>query len=191
MQKTVTHLWSVPVYETNITVAENLVDYVKNSQYERVFAENGSMSKNLNVLDDNIDLKNKIENEIKKFLNEYIGVTKDIKFVIKSSWIVKHKQNDYAHSHYHKGIFTGVYYVKAPENCGNLVLHNNPQFNNCFSTSLNLDFEKRNLINCEGHSIKVEEGKLVIFPSQVYHSTEKNINVDDRYCIAFDIFIGD
>ena len=37
--------------------------------------------------------------------------------------------------------------------------------------------------------IKVKEGLLLIFPSQLLHSVAKNLSSEDRFVIAFNCFI--
>ena len=38
-------------------------------------------------------------------------------------------------------------------------------------------------------SIISGDGMLVVFPSQVVHNVEKNMTENERYAVAFDVFI--
>ena len=188
----VTHLWPTPVFEKIIPVKDDWKSYAINSKYIRMDSDNGYISSNKFLLDDLSELKEEITINILNFVHNHISVERSKWFVINKSWIVKHNPNDYAHLHYHWGsVFTGVYYLKTPENCGDLVVHKNPLTDNVISSSYGLKYNKNNLINCDGHSIKADEGRLVIFPSTVYHNVEKNQSNEDRYSIAFDVIIKD
>ncbi len=188
----VTHLWPTPVFEKIIPVKDDWKSYAINSKYYRMNSDNGHMSTNQSVLDDLSELKEEITINILNFVHNHISIERNRWFVIKKSWIIKHNPNDYAHMHHHWGsVFTGVYYLKTPENCGDLVVHKNAITDNFISSSYGLKYSKNNLINCDGHSIKADEGRLVIFPSTVYHNVEKNQSNEDRYSIAFDVIMKD
>lgn len=191
INKTVaTHLWPTPVFEKIIPVKDDWKSYALNLKYNRVDTDNGYISSNKFVLNDLPELKEEITINILNFLHNHISIERNKWFVINESWIVKHNPNDYAHLHSHAGsIFTGVYYLMTPKKCGDLILQKNCMMNNHISSSYGLKYTKINVINCEGHSIKADEGRLVIFPSTVYHNVEKNKSNKDRYCIAFDVIM--
>jgi len=190
------NLWPIPVYENNFEVDSKWLNYVKDITYERVESDNGDISVDRNLLDNNIlnGLKEKINYHIdlytKKYLNvKGFNVSPDLKdkvsFYLQESWCIKHKPHDYSHSHYHKGsLVSGVYYVKVPNNSGHLVFQKTSSYVNIFPSAINIEYNDEDL-----KTIDVKEGDIYLFPSHLMHKVNKNLSDDDRYCISFDCFV--
>jgi uncharacterized protein (TIGR02466 family) len=80
-------------------------------------------------------------------------------------------------------IFSGVYYVKADKDSGDIVF-TNP--NNLLSYTLYPTMiEKYNAFNSGKWRITPEQGNLIIFPSWLSHSVEQNDSSQERISIAF------
>ena len=84
--------------------------------------------------------------------------------------------------HIHEGVFSVVFYVKAPEGSGKIVLQNpaiNRLWNGCNFA------EHKNQFT--GESIKIEpvEGNILVFPSYLPHYVETNDHDDERISISF------
>lgn len=77
------------------------------------------------------------------------------------------------HTHPHS-IYSGVMWIKAPQNCGNFVL-THPNKHNVYAS----DFVE--------YEIVPEEGKIVVFPSHVPHSVNMNDSDTARISISFNI----
>jgi len=97
---------------------------------------------------------------------------------LSESWFTLFKKNDYGHSHIHGNAdISGVYYYKTNEKDGDIVFDNpSPQaeMSKCFSK------------NCSWkHSPKI--GKLLLFPSYLRHSVQRNITEEDRISLSFNI----
>jgi ectoine hydroxylase-related dioxygenase (phytanoyl-CoA dioxygenase family) len=58
-----------------------------------------------------------------------------------------------------------------------------------FHHSILFEYDELNNINAENYIVKVKEGTIVIFPSHLEHSVEKNISNDKRYSIAFNFYV--
>ena len=72
-------------------------------------------------------------------------------FFVKQRWIAAYQNGDYTTAHRHiPAIYAFVYFIKCPKNSAPLI----------FTTS--------------GKKIKAEEGKVVIFPSNLLHHVPKN-----------------
>ena len=80
---------------------------------------------------------------------------------------------------------SAAYYVKAPENCGNIHFYE-PNEVKKFHTP---PIEKMTELSSNGFSIKPEEGNLLIFPSYLYHDVGKSLSDDDRIVISFNVSI--
>ena len=84
--------------------------------------------------------------------------------------------------HVHGDTFSGVFYLKAPEGSGKLVLQN-PGINRMWQ-GLSL-VEKKNQFTGEKIRIVPAEGNIVMFPSYLPHSVEPNDHDDERIAISF------
>jgi uncharacterized protein (TIGR02466 family) len=78
--------------------------------------------------------------------------------------------------------FSGVFYLKAPEGSGRLVLQN-PGINRLWQ-GLSL-VERKNQFTGEKISIAPVEGNIVMFPSYLPHWVEPNDHDDERISISF------
>ena len=79
------------------------------------------------------------------------------------SWFARYNEGEYTLSHHHNHVLFGfVYFIKAPKGASPFV----------FTTS--------------GNRIKAEEGKVIIFPGNLYHHVPKN-KCKDRLVLAGNI----
>ena len=80
---------------------------------------------------------------------------------------------------------SGAYYVRAPENCGDIVFYDpRPAAVYSHPTATN-----PNLLNAQVNGIKPKEGALVLFPSYLDHSVNENLSNSERIVISFNIQI--
>lgn len=86
--------------------------------------------------------------------------------------------------HIHEGVFSGVFYINAPEGSGKLVLQN-PGINRMWSGS-KLTGQKNQFT---GESIRIEpvEGNILLFPSYLPHYVETNNHDEERISISFNV----
>jgi len=95
--------------------------------------------------------------------------------------INRYKDSNWPHTH-NDAILSGVYYVKTPENCGDI------EFENPASDAMNPHLissgENRHL-SCNWR-MPIQEGKLYIFPGWLRHGVNQNLNKDEeRISISF------
>ena len=86
--------------------------------------------------------------------------------------------------HIHGDVFSGVFYLSAPEESGKLVLQNpaiNHMWSGCALTSQKNEFT--------GESIRIEpiDGNIILFPSYLPHSVETNNHDEARIAISFNL----
>ena len=86
--------------------------------------------------------------------------------------------------HVHGDVFSGVFYLQAPEESGKLVLQNpaiNRMWSGCALASQKNEFT--------GESIRIEqiEGNIILFPSYLPHSVETNNHDEARIAISFNL----
>ena len=108
-------------------------------------------------------------------------------FVIDNCWI---NINGYGHSnspHNHRGwTFSGVYYVQAEENCGDIVFMHP---SSCHQYHYEDNPFKIKTIQHGSSTVayKPNTGKLIIMPSWLFHFVRPNLSTNDRISIAFDV----
>lgn len=100
-----------------------------------------------------------------KELHKEVIVHESLDHQIGQAWVTINKRGDYNEEHFHTDwFFSAVYYVEAPEGCGDFVAK----------------------YDSEEIRIKPEVGKLLIFPSFVPHYVEPSNSDEDRISIALD-----
>ena len=87
--------------------------------------------------------------------------------------------------HIHGEVFSGVFYLHAPEGSGKLSIVN-PGINRMWRGGELLSPQKNQFT---GESIRIEpvEGNIILFPSYLPHSVETNDHDDERIAISFNI----
>lgn len=101
-------------------------------------------------------------------------------------WININGKRDFNQYHEHpKSIFGGIYYIKAPKDCGDLVMINPVNTHQHYIDPRTI--ENFNEFNSYSWKVTPETNKLVMFPSWVPHFTFPNESDQDRISIAFNI----
>lgn len=106
---------------------------------------------------------------------------KKSKAVLDDCWFNIAPPGEYQEFHNHQNShFSLVYYVKVPENCGNIV------FRSMVETVVNYvpDYEITNILNLNHFDVTPKESMLLIFPSHLQHMVKKNKSNEDRISIA-------
>ena len=161
-----------------------VLKYLQNIEFEMTGpalkekeAEGAYISKNYNVFEDLDYLRDEIFNNIKNYLNNVMKLKTNFKFT--TSWATKTIPNGYSQKHTHQNSFlSGVYYPIG-----------NKDFKIKFYKKNNFwsihPIEINNL-NATWYSFNITENSvLIIFPSHLKHSVEKNLSSETRYSIAF------
>jgi hypothetical protein len=108
--------------------------------------------------------RNSVEQIIKLFM-PYITQASYTDYT-KKSWINRLGPNGYARYHNHIPCDLAiVWYINAPENCGNFILN----FNDC------------------EHVVEIKTGDLIAFPASLLHTTQTNQSGQNRYVMATNI----
>jgi uncharacterized protein (TIGR02466 family) len=185
-------LFGIPVigYDLNLDNS-SLISYsykLKEKNTGRYISnEGGWQSNNLNVQDSELQpLFKNLKDPILSFA-EYCGFKKNLTYKLNNVWININGYKDYNNTHIHPGcLFSVVYYVKTPKNCGELMF-SNPSVQILYDWKEEF-MEKLNNMNCFKWSLPVKEGKLYIFPSWVWHYVKPNLNKnEDRISMAFNV----
>ena len=119
-----------------------------------------------------------------KMVHERCGFDTRIKQELINAWININPNSVIGAPHAHQvATFSAVYYVQASEGSGNLDFMT-PITAHRYTIPDGVVAE-RNHYNSDMWSIKPVEGKLIIFPSWLYHFVRPNTDNKDRITIAF------
>jgi len=159
-----------------------VLKYIENIEFERT---NPSIqkeaevyiSKNHNILENISDLKNQICNSVKNYLNNIMKLKMDFQFT--TSWVTKTLPNGYSQKHSHNNSFlSGVYYPIGDKNFS-IKFYKKKDF-------WSVQTIDNNNLNAEWYCFNIyENSALILFPSHLKHSIEKNLSDKTRYSIAF------
>jgi len=135
------------------------------------------ISKNLNILDKIVYLRDEIYINVKNYLNNVMKLKIDFQFT--TSWVTKTPPNGHSHGHTHQNSFlSGVYYPISDKN-----------FKIKFYKEKSLwsvQTIEVNDLNADWYNVNfTENNALILFPSNLMHSIEKNLSDKVRYSIAF------
>jgi len=185
-------LFPISVYTGDIVINEDDKKNILEENYERMFSGNGDYTKNKYLLHDTKykNLKEKINNHLDVYTKKYLNVKKHIKFYMQNSWAVRHQSDDWGQSHIHaNSLLSGVYYIQTKKNSGDICFHKPMGYTNIFHSSTNVPFEKFDNHNCDVYNITPEDGKILLFPSHLYHSINNNISDITRYSVSFNFHV--
>ena len=172
-----------------IQLNENLKNYIKFSkQLKKVGRTKSNVGgfQSCNLNHDEPTLSNLIKIitfESNNFYKNFLCLKKDIK--LDNIWLNINYFKDYNKIHVHPfSEISGVFYVKTPKNCGNLMFHRDTNIDHFLSNDL---ISKLNQYNSSGYFIPPEENFLYLFPSWLKHSTEPNLSKEERISISFNL----
>jgi uncharacterized protein (TIGR02466 family) len=184
-------LFGVPLQINILNIdTESLTEYsykIKEKTKGRTFSNLGGwQSDNLNLKD--LELQPFIE-ELKKNIMSYIiqcGFKTDLEYKLNDLWININGFKDINKPHIHPGcLFSGVYYIKTPDNCGNIYFkHPSDLMQYDWLNHLKKGIESNSY---EWYFISKKKD-MYLFPSWLYHYVTPNLNKkEDRISLAFNI----
>lgn len=199
MKHSLTPLFAIPLYQTNIGRDEEEINFIKSQSYVRMPADNGSYTENKRILDLNelSGLRNRIQQHVNHFLHKILDCDDDLNFVIENSWVNQHQENDFAGNHRHSNsIISGVYYPEVDDVSGSIVFQKDKSYYNLWTDTIEIGFNyqkhndqsRLNIFNSDAWGISPQTGDLILFPSLLYHAVTENQSEKPRYSLAFNVF---
>lgn len=126
--------------------------------------------------------------EINKYLDVFsgaYGISDESE--VGNMWININGFKDHNKLHSHpNSLFSGVYYVKTPDKCGNIIFEN-PSHDIIEHTYYSTKFNGYNSFNSTTHWQEAKENTLYVFPSWLKHRVEPNLSNEKRISISFNI----
>ena len=104
--------------------------------------------------------------------------------VLGNMWANINHPGGYNRPHLHPNtLFSGVYYIKTPPNCGNLIC-SDPRSGAQTVMPVRVEGDPPRHLWRECH-LDVKEGRIIIFPAWLWHSVEPNESNDMRISVSF------
>lgn len=125
-------------------------------------------------------------------IGEFSGYAEDRELVLDNMWAIINPRGSYNRSHIHPGsLWSGVYYIQAPEDAGRIVF-TDPRTEHLMSHPWFKDGPRKADDWTEVYFQPIP-GRMIMFPSWLYHSVEPNMtNIDgeegERVIISFNLF---
>lgn len=99
-------------------------------------------------------------------------------------WANVNGQYGFNRIHVHpNALVSGVYYVRVPDDSGDLILHD-PRKQ---ASVLQPELAGRNFRNVHQHVVLAREGRLVLFPSWLEHGVGQNLSAEERVSLSFNL----
>lgn len=120
--------------------------------------------------------KHSIPDTLKEIITDCLSFyfnDSDIQLTLKETWLQDYKDSSYHGMHNHpRSLISGVYYIRCDDNSNPLVFVNPDQVHNYLHDS-----------GCE--IVNVTRGKLILFPSHIYHYVPPSKDTTNRTVLAF------
>lgn len=106
-------------------------------------------------------------------------------------WTMINGLNNYNEYHMHSGSdIAGVFWIKTPEDCGNLYF-NSPHAYSSFAEEMHYSEEYKKENNFySSYWFPATEGRIIMFPSSLYHSVKPNQSGLERISVSFNITLS-
>lgn len=137
---------------------------------------------------DQISLFEKFKSYILKYIKYANPYQYDLQ--ISNAWININRKGNFNQTHCHpSSVLSGVFWVKTPQNGGNITFINPNMFSEgLLAESIHSDMAKEhNFYNT--FEFLPHPGNLILFPSHIFHNVTPNESDEDRISIAFNLNI--
>ena len=183
------NLWPIPVYQSEIKTKDEWKEKIISLKYNRTNIGNSDISEDRNILKDMPDLKSKIDFHLENYIRKYLHIKKELNFYMLNSWVNIHRPNDWSQIHNHgNSLISGVYYPIFPKDSGHIQFHKSNRIN-LFDQCIMMEYDEDTIVNAGRYQIDVSEDLIVLFPSHLEHSVNKNISNKNRYSLAFNYYV--
>lgn len=138
----------------------------------------------------------KITGEVKTYLVNLGFDTDKINLYYQRSWATVSREGQAINMHDHKqSHISFAYYLNFPEKSGNIEFSNDTKSNEIVNGSFNNPYfrsriiKETNMSNAPIATIPVLEDEIYIFPSKIFHRTQRGTNNKPRISLSADIVI--
>lgn len=169
--------YTVEIEDVNNLVLQDFILDLEKKNSGRICSNAGGWQEEI-ISHNNIELS-KLLDQTTSICQEVANTWKlDKKISIKNAWANINRKDNFNYPHFHpKALFSGVYYVKAEENSGSLILKR-PDIQEHYVDELNSEYTQKNF------GFVPKQGTFVLFPSYINHYVEQNLSTKERISIA-------
>ena len=129
-------------------------------------------------------LQKDIQGCVDDYKNEIMSC--DLELYMTNSWVnFLLPQKKFPIHHHSNSIVSGVYYIKTDKEMPNLELEH-PNINLWRLTWKRKEYKHGNYLSS---TIKIRENMLILFPSTIWHSVNKNFSSTPRVSLSFNTFL--
>lgn len=191
---TIYPLFAAPVYVNNVGHFERpdleSLEYSSSMPTGGAYNFSSSVDKNVLHRPEFKHVHEIVMREVERYTRELLAVNRKVQFYITNSWVNRHRRGQSAGPHvHHNSLISGVLYLKVNENSGDLVFHRDVLSLIPFPPALDLDMDGFNLYNCKSWGHKPKTNDICLFPSVVMHSVDPNESDEERWCLAFNVYV--
>lgn len=186
-------LFSTPLAQIDLeNLNDSLFDYIRELPFELIQNDNCecSVSKKIHTDPMFFDLFKEINDINQFYAKDILGLdlsSNDFELAVRTSWIIKMKPGDWVNKHFHPySVISGALYLSENTDRNTILrFYRHTKDPDLF----NLKVVNYNIHNCENYFVYPMKNQLMLFPSRVPHSVDKNITEETIYCIAFDVSV--
>jgi len=125
-------------------------------------------------------------NQKLKEVHAYANLKEDRELVVDNMWININPKYSYNSNHLHfKSFYSGVYYVKVPENSGTIQFTNPSSLQRVFMELYKDAVNEFNGFTAQNWVFQPQDDLMICFPSWIEHSVNQNLSEHGRISIAF------
>lgn len=111
-----------------------------------------------------------------EFVSKELNYNKGYRLTIDAMWSIINGPGSFNRAHIHPGsLWSGVYYVAAPEKCGDIEFID-PRTQNLIKSAQFVPKKKRPREAWTKVRFTPSPGKMIMFPSWLYHSVDPNLS---------------
>ena len=188
--KEIFNLFSVPILMTQLDYRVDKIEILcqhersKNTQGTKNSNVGGWHSGNINYPDSPFFFLSDIEKICQEYARDILKT--DDSVCLSNAWInINNKyHSNLIHAH-PKSVLSGVYYIKTPEECGNIKFFH-PAYDSVIR-DWTYSLRESHPSNSIFWWLPANEGSLYIFPSWLKHMVEPNMSDEERISISFNV----
>jgi uncharacterized protein (TIGR02466 family) len=130
------------------------------------------------------NLKADLMEGIQHYMDNIVCANSDVQAYITQSWVNYTGEGQYHHKHRHiNSYISGVFYVSAEEEIDKINFYNDKSFEIGFTPI------KWNVHNSESWWYEAKPGRLILFPSNLFHSVDRKKESNIRISLSFNTFL--
>lgn len=186
-------LFACPLYKCHVDLSDeekhyviNQINYQPNHDHGTFISEDKQLHRSNHP--QLTSIHQKIQQHVDHFGYSGLGLDQQVECTIIGSWSVCIPPGKPQHKHNHTACsISGILYVQGNHQSGHLTLQSPNR--GVFDNSVRPLIRELNKFNCGGYNVAPLTGTIVMFPSYVEHSVSPNQSNQDRYSLAFDVFV--